>query len=111
MNIKYNKIIERYKQYLISLSFDKVAWFGLNKYMGEYSFMSMDEDNVHIFKPKIFSRNNSTAIVSFGCSDDTAVILKLSSYTCQQLFDYIDNNLKEYRDLKKNLLKDKVDQL
>ena len=31
MNIKYNKIIERYKQYLISLSFDKVAWFGLNE--------------------------------------------------------------------------------
>lgn len=111
--MKYNKIIERYKQYLISISFDtQVAWFGLNnKYIGEYSFMSMDEDNVHIFKPKIFSRNNSTAIVSFGCSDDTAVILKLSSYTCQQLFDYIDNNLKEYRDLKKNLLKDKVGQL
>ena len=106
--MKYNKIIERYKQYLISISFDKVAWFGLNKCIGEYCFMSMDEDNVYIFKPKIFSRNNSTAIVSFGCTD---VILKLSSYTCQQLFDYIDNNLKEYRDLKKNLLKDKVGQL
>ena len=52
--MKYNKIIERYKQYLISISFDtEVAWFGLNKYIGEYSFMSMDEDNVHIFKPKI----------------------------------------------------------
>src|SRR5574344_1809762 len=55
---EYYEIIERYKQYLITISFDKVAWFGLNKYIGEYSFMSMDEDNVHIFKPKIFSRNN-----------------------------------------------------
>lgn len=102
MNIKYNKIIERYKQYLISISFDKVAQFGLN----EFYFMSVDEDNVYIFKPKIFNRN-----VSFGCSDDTAVILKLSSYTCQQLFDYIDNILKEYYDLKKEILKDKVGQL
>ena len=108
MNIKYNKIIERYKQYLISLSFDKVAWFGFNKYMADY-FMSMDENILHIFKPKTFGRN-STAVVSFG-SDDTSVTLKLSSYTYEQLFDYIDSNLKEYRDLKKNLLKNKVDQL
>ena len=97
------KLYERYKSFCISKNGKFLKWFSIDDFLNN-AFMQIDfsDLSIKLFRPKCFSDG---AYFSF---DNKRYDY---SYTYEEIVKIVDGNLKKYYDFKKEILKDKIDNL
>jgi hypothetical protein len=95
------KLYERYKSFCISKNHQFLKWFSINDFFTN-SFMQIDFSDLSI---RLFDFEKSSGYFS---SDDKRYYYP---YTYEEIVKIVDGNLKKYYDFKKEILKDKIDNL
>lgn len=95
------KLYERYKSFCITKNEKFLKWFSIDDFFTN-AFMQIDFSDLSI---KLFDFEKSSGYFS---SDNKRYDYP---YTYEEIVKIVDGNLKKYYDFKKEILKDKIDNL
>ena len=95
------KLYERYKPFCISKNGKFLKWFSIDDFFTN-TFMQIDFSDLSI---RLFDFEKSSGYFS---SDNKRYDYP---YTYEEIVKIVDGNLKKYYDFKKEILKDKIDNL
>lgn len=105
-----NKICEKYS--IFEIRRDKfLRVFSVTDYGGE-AFMYIDNDDMRVVLFLPYPLKEITPLCkTFSCTSVSYYLMSKNKYTYEGIIKKIDNNLKKYNDIKKQRLKNTVNEL
>jgi len=106
-----NKICEKYS--IFEIRRDKfLRVFSVTDY-GDDAFMYIDNDDMRVmlFLPYPLKEITPLCKYTFSCTSVSYYLMSKNKYTYEGIIKKIDNNLKKYNDIKKQRLKNTVNEL
>ena len=105
-----NKICEKYS--IFEIRRDKfLRVFSVTDYGGD-AFMYIDNDDMRVILFLPYPLKEITPLCkTFSCTSVTYDLMTKNKYTYEGIIKKIDNNLKKYNDIKKQRLKNTVNEL
>ena len=107
-----NKICEKYSIFEIRRRRDKFSRvFSVTDY-GDDAFMYIDNDDMRVMLFLPYPLKEITPLCkTFSCTSISYNLMSKNKYTYEGIIKKIDNNLKKYNDIKKEKLKNAVNEL
>lgn len=107
-----NKICEKYSIFEIRRRRDKFSRvFSVTDY-GDDAFMYIDNDDMRVMLFLPYPLKEITPLCkTFSCTSISYNLMSKNKYTYEGIIKKIDNNLKKYNDIKKQRLKNTVNEL
>lgn len=107
-----NKICEKYSIFEIRRRRDKFSRvFSVTDY-GDDAFMYIDNDDMRVMLFLPYPLKEITPLCkTFSCTSVSYYLMTKNKYTYEGIIKKIDNNLKKYNDIKKQRLKNTVNEL